>query len=98
MPKEETKDGTPLGEYNRFKASVQLGDGPDQRGEVTVELVREPLEGREGRTVSFPDVDDVEDALGQVEAEVNDAQFAEFYIELKRSTGALRESLGLPKE
>lgn len=28
-------------EYVRRKAKIQLGDGPDQRGEVTVELVRE---------------------------------------------------------
>lgn len=31
----------PLGEYTRRKIKVQLGDGPDRRGEATVEEVRE---------------------------------------------------------
>lgn len=34
-------DEEPLGEYTRRKMKVQLGDGPDQRGEVTVEMVRD---------------------------------------------------------
>ena len=36
------------GEYVRRKLKVQLGDGPDQRGEVTVETVREA--GNDGET------------------------------------------------
>lgn len=30
-----------LGEYTRRRINVQLGDGPDQRGDVTVEMVRQ---------------------------------------------------------
>lgn len=37
-----------LGEYVRRKVKIQLGDGPDQRGEVTVESVRE--HGPDGET------------------------------------------------
>lgn len=32
---------TSMGPYTRRKVKVQLGDGPDQRGEVTLEAVRE---------------------------------------------------------
>lgn len=41
----EEYDEEPLGEYTRRKMKVQLGDGPDQRGEVTVEMVRANAEG-----------------------------------------------------
>jgi hypothetical protein len=37
------------GEYVRRKVKIQLGDGPDQRGEVTVETVRES-DGNDGET------------------------------------------------
>ena len=34
-----------LGEFTRRKIKIQLGDGPDQRGEVTVEEVRDAGQG-----------------------------------------------------
>ena len=83
----------PEGEFTRLKSSVQLGDGPDQRGDVTVEVLREkrPREGFERRDVELELPD------GTVaEGDVDDATFAEFYTELERATRALSEALGLP--
>jgi hypothetical protein len=82
----------PDGEFTRLKSSVQLGDGPDQRGDVTVEVVREkrPREGFERRDV------EVELPDGSVvEGDVDDATFAEFYTELDRATRVLSDALGL---
>lgn len=41
MPSDGDHDDTPLGEFTRRKMKVQVGDGPDRRGEVTVEMTRE---------------------------------------------------------
>lgn len=40
MAVEEASVESPLGEYTRRKFKLSLGDGPDNRGEVTVEMVR----------------------------------------------------------
>lgn len=88
---EENDDFT---EYTRFKSKVKLGDGPDQRGEVTVETVRETVEGEQG------EVDGVELPNGETVDFVpaNNREFAEFYHELTRSAAALRQTLGLEDE
>lgn len=88
-------DDEPSGEYTRLRSKVQLGDGPDQRGETTVEIVREePGDGRQRRTVTIPD-EGVEGGTREVETFVNDTAFAEFYYELTRARGALSEALDL---
>ena len=83
-------DNTPRGEYTRIKAKVQLGDGPDQRGEVTVEMVRERTEDTplDVRTVELPDGT-------SVETTIDDRTFAEFYLESGRVVSALSDRLGL---
>ncbi len=86
------------GEYTKFRAKVQLGDGPDQRGSIEVELQREPDEDREERFVAMPESATMESPSMDVEAKMNDAQFAEFYHELSRGTEALRQSLGLEED
>lgn len=88
----------PSGEYTRFRANIQLGDGPDQRGDVTVEMVREPGEDRAERYVAIPEAATEQAPAMDVPAQMNDAHFAEFYHELQRGRRALREALGLPDD
>lgn len=85
-----------LGEFTRFRANIQLGDGPDQRGDVTVEVVREPSEDRHVRPVTIPTGDDTADI--EVESFADDEAFAEFYREISRARRTLAEQLGLPEE
>lgn len=89
-----TENDDDFAEYTRFKAKVQIGDGPDQRGEVTVETVRELDEERQGS------VDGVELPNGETVDYVpsNNREFAEFFHELTRGEGALRQTLGLETE
>ena len=86
-------------EYTRFRAKVQLGDGPDQRGEVTVEVVREPNPDGEDEKVNDyrPVYYQLPDGT-TAGATLDHRTFAEFYGELDRATDALRENLGLEPE
>lgn len=91
------------GEYTRFRANIQLGDGIDQRGDVTVELVREPNENRNERETGIPLTDSEREHINLdgrdmevVDTPCNDREFAEFYNELQRASNALRDALNLP--
>jgi len=89
-------DDAPIdGEHTRYRAKVQLGDGPDRRGDVTVEMVREPSGDRNERHVIIPEAVTDEASAMDVQAPCNDADFAEFYHELERASTALRDVLGL---
>lgn len=84
----------PNGEYTRLKANIQLGDGIDRRGEVTVEVVRSvdtTSDTRRSRSVVLPDGT----TFG---TKTTDEVFAEFYFECVRATEALRERLGLNED
>ena len=84
----------PNGEYTRLKANIQLGDGIDRRGEVTVEVVRSvdtASDGRRSRSVVLPDGT----TFG---TKTTDEVFAEFYFECVRATEALHERLGLDED
>lgn len=85
------------GEYTRFKAKVQLGDGPDQRGEITVETVRERTDDGDTTTheVDVP-VGDEYDITATPRLDHNN--FGEFYLELQRGRDALAEALDLDDE
>lgn len=96
--KPDDAEGTPLGEYTRIRANIQLGDGPDQRGDVTVEIVREPGEDRAERSVVMPEAATGESPVMDVTAPMNDRDFAEFYHELMRARKALNQALGLPED
>jgi hypothetical protein len=81
----------PRGEYTRLRADIQLGDGIDRRGEVTIEVVRAidtESEKRRTRSVVLPDE-------STLQTETSDEVFAEFYFECGRATRALQERLGL---
>jgi hypothetical protein len=80
-------------EYTRIRANVQIGDGPDQRGDVTVETFREvDPDRRRIREVRLPDGTEVDGVPA------NDRVFAEWYTELQRAEDALRVTLGLPEK
>jgi len=84
----------PDGEYTRMQADIQLGDGIDRRGEVTVEVVRSvntSSDSRRTRSVMLPDGN-------TISAHTTDEVFAEFYFEACRATEILRERLGLPDD
>lgn len=86
----------PMSEYNRWRAHIQLGDGTDQRGDATFEMVREPQEDRRVTSVRLPpgvELEEGEDVIQGVPA--SDRQFAEFYLEMMRTREALIEGLGL---
>lgn len=89
------REGDPADEFVRFKAKIQRGDGPDQRGEVTVETVRElPVDSPGHRAdvdVLLPDGE----VLTVEDIEVQSGPFAEWYFEMQRAELALRETLGL---
>lgn len=89
------EDGSEVEEYTRFRANIQLGDGPDQRGDVTVEMQREATDDRVEREVRVPSSQADRDAEVLTTAKCNDAQFAEFYNELMRGRAALSDALGL---
>jgi len=91
-------DHDPMDEFTRFRANIQLGDGPDQRGDITVEMVREPALDREERSVVMPESNTDEAPAMDVTAPANDQDFAEFYHELMRGRRALREALGLDSD
>jgi len=81
----------PRGEYTRLRADIQLGDGIDRRGEVTIEVVRSidsESDERRSRSVVLPDE-------STLQTETSDEVFAEFYFECGRATRALQERLGL---
>lgn len=82
----------PDGEFTRFKAKVKLGDGPDQRGEVTVETVRHV---RPDRSTASVVIDSDAGTAAVDDVPVNHRVFGEFAFELGRATDALRNSLGL---
>lgn len=82
------------GEYTRFKAKIQLGDGPDQRGEVTVETVRERGEDDIG-TLEKVELPEEVEGHNITSARINHEDFGEFYFELARARAALAEQLGL---
>jgi len=91
---------TPLTELNRWRVNIQLGDGPDQRGDITIETVREPLPTEDVRkaNIRLPDgltaeLEGSGDVIQGVRA--NDHDFAEFYLELLRGKAALIEALDL---
>lgn len=80
------------GEYTRFRTNIQLGDGPDQRGDMTVEIVRvidEETPRRETHAVTHE---------GPIETALTDAHFAEFALEVGRATDLLKNELGLTDE
>lgn len=91
-------DYDPIDEFTRFRANIQLGDGPDRRGDITVEMVREVGTERPTRSIHTPEA--VTDSVPAVDvsAPCNDQQFAEFYHELMRGGSALREALGLNED
>lgn len=81
-------------EFVRFQSKIQLGEGVDRRGDVTVEMLRErPSLGR--RTQH----QDVELPSGEtVTITTDDEAFAEFYFELQRTRDVLRRTLGLDRD
>lgn len=83
--------------FTRLRLNFQLGDGPDQRGDMTVEVSREVDPDAERKTdeVQIP-LDDGQTRT--VAAPTNDEVFAEFYNEVSRSERVLREVLGLEDE
>lgn len=91
------------GEFTRLKMKMQLGDGPDRRGEITVETVRErdedsPLTemGMENVPIGIRDGEvDLVDVEG---VPVDHATFAEFMLETQRARALLRKRLGLDDE
>lgn len=87
------------GEFTRLRAKVQIGDGVDQRGEVSVERSSKQDEDGRGYEKTTKEVTLPEEMGGDtVEIQANNELFAEFYYELTRSTKALRQELGLPDE
>lgn len=76
--------------FTRLKMNFQLGDGPDQRGDMTVEVSRavDPDAPRKTRKVQLP-------GGARITAPTNDEVFAEFYNECDRGERVLREVLGL---
>ena len=87
------EDDLPPG-YSRYRMKIQRGDGPDRRGDVAVEVVREvgPSKGAgKTREVELPNGD-------TVYATLDDAAFAEFYLEAQRAEGVLLDRLGLDRE
>jgi hypothetical protein len=81
-------------EYTRRKVKLQVGDGPDARGEVTVEMVRE----RAPEDETTPRHESVVMQTGEsqrVRFGTDDAAFAEWVFEVNRSVDVLRDSLGL---
>lgn len=91
MQSDRSTDG--VEEYTRFEADIQLGDGPDQRGSIEVEVLRGTDGNRNPRQVKIPVDGDGLDV--EVATEVSDEAFAEFYYELQRSSMALKNALGL---
>jgi len=59
MSPDETFDDPPDEGYTRLRMNIQRGDGPDQRGDVTVEIVRP--NGDHGGDRSRSDSDDTAD-------------------------------------
>jgi len=87
---------TPMGEYNRWRAHIQLGDGTDQRGDATFEMVREPQEERRETAVRLPAGVELKGGENVIQGvPVSDKHFAEFYLEMMRTREALIEGLGL---
>lgn len=85
---------TPDGEYTRFKAKIQRGDGIDRRGDVEVEVVRERSEVR-------VDLDEIEHEIADdvsVTTLADHGPFAEFSFELERAVRLLEDQLGLDGE
>jgi len=79
-------------EYTKLRMQAQRGDGPDRRGKVEVEMLREDDEPTEDRTVSVgvgPDGDI------PAAATVDDSVFAEFHYETERAVALLEDRLGL---
>jgi KaiC/GvpD/RAD55 family RecA-like ATPase len=84
----------PAGEYNRYRLKLQRGDGPDRRGDVAVEVVREVDPDRDlkrSHEVELPDGNTVRVAT-------DDEAFAEFYMEARRAEGVLLDRLGLDRD
>jgi len=85
-------------EVTRYRANIQRGDGPDQRGDVTVEMVREKDSDPETRDVrldrSGVDLEAGEDGL----VGIDDAPYAEFVYELDRAVAALETALDLDED
>lgn len=83
------------GEYTRLRANLQLGDGPDQRGDRTLEMVRS-RNGAEA-TAAGEILDDEEmEMFGidpDLQLEVDDTTFVEFYHESKRTAAVLADQL-----
>jgi hypothetical protein len=99
-----TREDEPNGDYTRLRAKVQVGDGPDQRGDRTVEMVRlhdEEIEHREAVPAGDLLTEDELERYGvdpDVKVPRNDSQFAEFMVEVQRTTDLLRNELGLAGE
>lgn len=81
------------GEYTRFKAKIQLGDGIDRRGDTTVEIARSPRP--ESSVTTSVSVGRGEE---EVETTVDHKAFAEFALEVDRATELLRSTLQLPDD
>lgn len=77
------------GEYTRVRANVQIGDGPDQRGDVTVEIQRHTTAERtKERVVEIPNG-------SGYRTEADDQIIAELYLQTQRAQEVLADVLGL---
>ena len=85
------QDPFPDGEFTRRKAKIQVGDGPDARGEITVETVRSESESADYETVSV----NIDGASTNQQVRIDHASFAEFAFEVERAVLVLRDQLGI---
>jgi hypothetical protein len=85
-------------EYTKVRMQAQRGDGPDRRGKVEVEMLRE-VEGQ-NEDGDNPNRRTTTVAVGPdgnipAAATVDDSVFAEFHYETERAVALLEDRLGL---
>lgn len=87
---DDNPDPQPDVEMTRLSCTIQLGDGIDRRGDVTVEVTRElgPRMDRREREVELPDG-------STTTVTADDQTFGEFVLETGRATELLRDRLRL---
>lgn len=83
-------------QFTRIRSNVQLGDGPDARGDVTVEIVREKTTAKRFADVTVPDGQG--GTINVADVPMDDRAFAEWMIEMDRAVDRLRTKLGLDRE